>query len=79
MFLIYKEMDCSSLFYQTTSMLDFSKVVMENKKRKWKSEGTNFGVKMQSHYKLQMKSQFSHIGRRKEIVVLILGNTFFSS
>ena len=40
---------------------------------------TDFGGKMKSHCKVQMKSHFYHIGRRKEIVVIILGNTSFSS
>ena len=43
----------------------------EKRREKWKSGGTNFGGKMKSH--------LSHISRRKEIIVLILGNTSFTS
>ena len=52
---------------------------MGKKKKKLKNGGTIFGGKMKSHLQSENKSHLSHIGRIKEVVVLILGNTSFTS
>ena len=51
-------------------LLGLTKYEWEKRREKWKSERTNFGGKNEK--------SFHHIGRRKQIVVLILGNTFFT-
>ena len=60
-------------------IVGFSKCKWEKKRDHIKSEGTILEEKWKVICKVQMKSHFSHIGKRKGSVVFIEGNTSITS
>lgn len=68
-----------SVIYFKTGGVGFSKMLMRKEKRKIEKWGNWFKGKMKNHLQNTNKSHFSHIVKRKEIVILILENTSYTS